>query len=336
MSRALRQGVGVGCWCLAAGCASLAWGQYQDVTSQNAASLIPNNRTQANISNQGTGYSSSQYYLYGPYYNQTLNKANNAKNAGATPFIDWRQQGQFGGRPNRGWSWTDEQAAELHRRQRARRVAAAEALGVAVSDSDGRCVVSSVRKDSSLDRAGLKTGDQIVSLNGKSVSSPDDFHQVVSTINAEQKVPIDVIRGDRKVTLNWTPQADELKQAEAAAERASLPVSPTESSSVGVITAAPLRRNRRGQTYLGVELDPRISNRAVVTSVVSGSPADEAGLRPGDTISSVSGMAVRSPQDLYPIVAHSTPGVAVYLYVVRPRTPTANLPAPAPAGANRP
>jgi S1-C subfamily serine protease len=68
-----------------------------------------------------------------------------------------------------------------------------------------------------------------------------------------------------------------------------------------------------GTAFLGVEVTENSmgGSGAVVTSVVPGSPADAAGLTPGDLITAVGDRAVSSPSDLTEIVADQEPGAPV-------------------------
>jgi S1-C subfamily serine protease len=68
-----------------------------------------------------------------------------------------------------------------------------------------------------------------------------------------------------------------------------------------------------GTAFLGVEVTENSlgGSGAVVTSVVPGSPADAAGLVPGDLITAVGDHAVSSPSDLTDIVAAQKPGAPV-------------------------
>jgi S1-C subfamily serine protease len=65
-----------------------------------------------------------------------------------------------------------------------------------------------------------------------------------------------------------------------------------------------------GTAFLGVEVGENSygGSGAVITSVVPGSPADAAGLAPGDLITSVGGHTVSSPTALTAIVAAQQPG----------------------------
>lgn len=68
-----------------------------------------------------------------------------------------------------------------------------------------------------------------------------------------------------------------------------------------------------GTAFLGVEAsaDNYAGSGAAITAVVPGSPADAAGLVPGDLITSVGGRAVSSPDELSAIVSTQRPGAAV-------------------------
>jgi S1-C subfamily serine protease len=68
-----------------------------------------------------------------------------------------------------------------------------------------------------------------------------------------------------------------------------------------------------GTAFLGVEVEDNAygGSGAVITSVVPGSPADAAGLAPGDLITSVGGQEVSSPAALTAIVTTQKPGAPI-------------------------
>jgi len=68
-----------------------------------------------------------------------------------------------------------------------------------------------------------------------------------------------------------------------------------------------------GTAFLGVlaETSSYGTSGAVVTQVVSGSPAEAAGMVPGDVITSVGGYTVSSPNDLSAVIATQKPGASV-------------------------
>jgi S1-C subfamily serine protease len=76
-----------------------------------------------------------------------------------------------------------------------------------------------------------------------------------------------------------------------------------------------------GTAFLGVEVVQNTlgGSGAVVTSVVPGSPADAAGLTPGDLITAVGDQAVSSPSQLTDLVAARKPGASVSAAYVDPQ-----------------
>jgi S1-C subfamily serine protease len=81
--------------------------------------------------------------------------------------------------------------------------------------------------------------------------------------------------------------------------------------------------------FLGVSTSPSIAGRGVVVQeVVEGSPAERAGLEPGDVILSVGGTAINEPEDLQEAITEREPGDEVQIRFRRgadTRTATATL-----------
>jgi membrane-associated protease RseP (regulator of RpoE activity) len=71
------------------------------------------------------------------------------------------------------------------------------------------------------------------------------------------------------------------------------------------------------QPYLGVTFDPQFRNAAVARSVAAGSPADQAGLRAGDTIVTLNGRPIRSYDEVLQIVGRLRPGDVLDFDVTR-------------------
>jgi len=69
--------------------------------------------------------------------------------------------------------------------------------------------------------------------------------------------------------------------------------------------------------YLGIRVGDAASSGAEVTSVVSGSPADKAGLKAGDVITAIDGNAVASADDLTAAVGAHKPGDSITVSLTR-------------------
>ena len=77
------------------------------------------------------------------------------------------------------------------------------------------------------------------------------------------------------------------------------------------------------QAYLGLTLDPRFRNEAIAQVVAPGSPAEQAGLQPGDTVEAINGRRVSSYDDVLNFIDAMQPGDRVeidYSRRIRVRT----------------
>jgi len=153
-----------------------------------------------------------------------------------------------------------------------------------------------VMPNSPAERAGMKDGDVIVSLDGKSVSSPAALRELLHDGRAGQAVRIEVIRDGKKETLTATlsqfamldlPQ-EFFKGGQpgqffefAAPQRARLGVS-----------LVPLTEQLRD--YFGVESGVGV----LVSSVEADSAASRAGLKAGDVLTAVGANRVASARDV--------------------------------------
>jgi PDZ domain len=73
-----------------------------------------------------------------------------------------------------------------------------------------------------------------------------------------------------------------------------------------------------GEPWLGVEMSAQLTAAgALVQSVVPASPAEHAGLQPGDLIMAVNGQPVLDPSDVATVIASERPGQQVQLQVQR-------------------
>lgn len=159
----------------------------------------------------------------------------------------------------------------------------AEGLGL---DAPGGALVTEVVPGSPAERAGLATGDLITSVEGVAVSDPSSVNYRLATRGIGASVSVGVKRGgeDYAATL----------ALEAAPE--TVPRDEVEISGYSPFTGAKV-----------LNLSPAVAEElaypgrpegVIVGGIAAGSIAAEAGLRPGDVVREVNGVAIASTRQL--------------------------------------
>jgi serine protease Do len=160
----------------------------------------------------------------------------------------------------------------------------AKSLGL---DETEGALVASVVDDGPAEKAGVKVGDVILSLNGQKLTDPKDLPRLVANTQAGTDVDMVVLRDGKKRTLDV-----KIGRSQEEGELAAIPASADqEPAHLGVQLSAitPEVRQRFGLSE---------SDGVLVTDVQRGGPAYEAGIRPGQVITMVGQKAVKSPDDV--------------------------------------
>jgi serine protease Do len=231
----------------------------------------------------------------------------------ARPVIDSLRRGQ---RPQRGylgiglWPIGESEAA---------------ALGIPKNQGE---LVRSVVPGQPADRAGVQQGDVIVRVSGREVTPDETASYLISLVTPGQRVPIEVIRDGRRVTLNATvaqrPTDEELARISGATPEGG-GFDPNDQNAPAVPA---------GQA-LGLSLQPLTADIAravnvpattrglVVTNVGANSDAAEKGIRRGDVIISVNRQAVATTAQVNAAVdaARRAGRTAVLLLIKRGQAP---------------
>jgi len=176
-------------------------------------------------------------------------------------------------------------------------------LGVVLSEesSDGKGVeVKEVFEESPAEKAGIKEGDILVKIDGEKISSANDVRRYLRKLEEDKEVSIDLLRDGKEITVQATPdKRTTMKLARAF-----------------------------GRNYLGVdlqELNPDLAGYfqtdaktgVLVTRVEKDSPAEKAGLKAGDIITSFNGKKTTTPDDLRDELRELEEGDAAKLTVLR-------------------
>ena len=188
--------------------------------------------------------------------------------------------------------------------------ALATALGLAAPEG---ALVADVTEGSPAARAGLRAGDVVLRVNGEAVRDARALARQVAAIPAGREARLAIRRNGAEqellVTLGGTPEA---RRQEARGEAG--------------------QRN----APLGLALAPAQAGKGagegvVVAQVRPGSPAAEAGLRPGDVLAQVGGRDVASPEAAVQALRGATGPVALKVVREGQSLFLALTPAPSPA-----
>ena len=158
----------------------------------------------------------------------------------------------------------------------------AEALGY--SSSKG-AFVSQVVADSPADKAGIKAGDIIVSLNGRNIESFSELRANIATLGPGKKVRIGIVRDGKQKTMNVTLEEQVTSQTKADNLHQGL-------------SGAQLSNTTASDSVQGVK----------ITHVESGSNAESHQLQKDDIIIGVNRQRVRNIAELRSIV-EQTPAI---------------------------
>jgi serine protease Do len=198
-------------------------------------------------------------------------------------------------------------------------------IGVEVNDVTEGVRVENVDPDSPASKAGLQAGDIVVELDGERVRSARQFSRLIQETANGRSVALGILRDGKRQVVNVTPESrgfgfgfdDDLLGREIA--RGLREVEPRlreleprlrEFRFNGPFDfdfdTWPRTTSLRGRLGVQVnELTPQLAEYfgatdggVLVTSVTPDSPAEKAGLKAGDVITSIDGDRVRRTEDV--------------------------------------
>ena len=156
--------------------------------------------------------------------------------------------------------------------------------------ADKGALVAMVSPDSPALAAGVKSGDVILSVDGKSVEGIKELTRTISAMKPGSSVKLGVWRDgkDMSLTAKVGDQKDDSAIVKAKAD--GKPAEAAKPAAYGV-SLAPLSPEARKQLGLDGEM-----KGVVIAQVEAGSPADDQGLKAGDVLQQVGKDGVDSPK----------------------------------------
>ncbi|HXZ25786.1 MAG TPA: Do family serine endopeptidase [Nitrospiria bacterium] len=164
-----------------------------------------------------------------------------------------------------------------------------------VKESDG-VLVNEVFSGDPADKAGLQPGDIITKVDGREVSTPSSLAKLIAEHPPGQNVKLDVLRGGKM--LNYTIQLSERPQKPTTVKATPPEAPPPHSEPVLGLMIDELTPELADQYKL------KVTSGIVVSKVIKGSPADNAGVREGDLILEVERTKVKTAKDFFESVTH--------------------------------
>ena len=166
------------------------------------------------------------------------------------------------------------------------------AESLSVKENAG-ALVSSVTPDGPAAKGGIESGDVIVRLDGREVSSMRSLPRLVSRVPVGKTIDVELLRkGQRKVVKIVVGRLEEAEKEKSGKGNDADPSTPT--GPLLGMTLVPLDDTSRQK----FGIDAKVTKGLVVTEVPAQSPAGRKGVKAGDVIVEAAQEAVSSPADV--------------------------------------
>jgi len=142
--------------------------------------------------------------------------------------------------------------------------------------------IADVAANTALAQVGFRTGDRIVSVGGRNITTETDFIRYLTNNNARGRMNVIVLRDGQQQTLYIDPTVI--------------------SQQTTTTTVDPLEQ-------FGIILDDRYADRLLVWRVIPRSPAFYAGIRAGDVLTSFGNQRLSDPKAFVQIVQRTNAGL---------------------------
>jgi len=180
-------------------------------------------------------------------------------------------------------------------------------LGVTTGSAEGGVKINDITKDGGAEKAGLKEGDIITTIDGKKMEDPDDLSETIRAHKIGDKVSITYLRDNKeqKVTAEltkWKGVTGSINGLNLNFDKMATP------------RAFTMPRTTYGQAFswsggspkLGISVQDTDDGKGVkVIEVDDDSNAAKAGVKEDDVIAEVDGKAVNSTDEMVKVIRDS-------------------------------
>jgi serine protease Do len=173
-------------------------------------------------------------------------------------------------------------------------------LGVLSAKTDKGAIIKKVIDSSSAKRSGLEKDDIITKVNDKKITSPEDLRSAIQSYQPGSKVTINYLRDGKKksvkVDLGKTPENFQSIINTQGLRNLMNRFGNGNNYQFNMPEISPRDFNfHNNRARLGLKIqDTPDSSGVKIQNVISGSPADKAGLQEGDIITQMNGSKVNN------------------------------------------
>jgi serine protease Do len=174
-------------------------------------------------------------------------------------------------------------------------------------------LISDVFKNQPAEKAGIKRGDVVLSIDGKAVETSNDLKNAVAVIEPGKKVAVVVFRGGKELTVTVVlNERDEGSLNKISSGGAKSPEGGADTASLLGLSVSNLSDQIRQQ----YNVEEGVTG-VVVTDVDQSSQAAGEGVQPGDVIVELNRQQIASVKDYGRIAKSVKPGSSVLLLIKR-------------------
>jgi S1-C subfamily serine protease len=208
-------------------------------------------------------------------------------------------------------------------------------IGVRISPGDNGLVkIDEISKNSPAQKAGLRDGDMILTIDGKSIKTPDEVSRVVKALKPQQKVKVEFLRGktkesalmvigeSRESNFAWRSRVNpgrggynfmfEFPESPPLQKRFLYTISGNRTLGVEVMALTP---------GLAREFNIKEGSGLMVSKVYENTAADKAGFREADIIVKAGNKFIKTNSDLRNVLNESKDNKAVVIRFYRKGKP---------------
>mgnify|MGYP005835029685 CR=1 FL=1 len=196
-----------------------------------------------------------------------------------------------------------------------------ERLGVmrlTLTEKQGALIIK-VLPDSPASQAGLKVGDVITAVDDKEISPESDLAEVISAYKPNDRTTLTIEspgKEAREVTITLGENPDQPGKAYLGVRYTLVP-KPTPEGEQSLPFRVPFTPFGRDFRFALPNLPEGVISGVVVGKVSPGSPAEQAGLQPGDVITAINDQPVKNPRAFVKNIQSHKPGDRLSLTVYR-------------------